>query len=166
MNKDEIRELFQDQLSELDEFENDIKKIRRLINLLIENFDLLKDDITEEQIGEVSSDINIKLSKIIAFIKDILSDSKKLESFVHEVKLLKRKREEKLRKNKEKKESEDLNQTESLKRLVEELQRQQQQQQKIQTFPQTPLKNPKNPYTSPPNKWDIQMNINKKSFHK
>lgn len=50
MNKDEIRELFQEQLSELDEFENNIKKIRNLINLIIENFDLLKDDITEEQI--------------------------------------------------------------------------------------------------------------------
>jgi methyl-accepting chemotaxis protein len=107
MNKEEIRDLFQDPLTELDEFQKEIQKIKDLINLIIENFDLLKEGVTDEQIGEVSSEINVKVSKIIALIKDILSDSKKLEAFINEIKFLKRKREEKLGKNK-KKEEDDL----------------------------------------------------------
>ena len=158
MNKDELRDLFQEQLSELNNFEKDINKIRDLINLIIENFDLLKDDITEDQIGEVSSDVNIKLSKVIALVKDILSDSKKLESFIHEIKLLKRKRENRLKRNNTKKESNDLAE------LIKEMQKQQTQKQ-IQTFPQLPLIPLKNPY-NPPSKWDIQMKNEKKTFHK
>jgi methyl-accepting chemotaxis protein len=100
MNKEEVKDLFQDPLAELDEFANEIQKIKNLINLIIENFDLLKEDITDEQVGEVSSEINVKVSKIIALIKDIMSDSKKLEAFINEIKLLKRKREKKLNKNK------------------------------------------------------------------
>lgn len=88
MNKEEFTELFQDQLSELDEFSKDIKNIKDLINLIIENFDLLKDDITDEQVGDVSSDIDIKISKLNSVIKDILSDTKKLKAFINEIKLL------------------------------------------------------------------------------
>ena len=98
MNKEEAMDLFQEQLSELDNFEKDIKEIRKLINLIVENIDLLKDDVTEDQIGEISSDVNVKISKVIALVKDILSDSKKLKAFIHEIKLLKRKREAKLKK--------------------------------------------------------------------
>jgi len=99
MNKEEVRDLFQDPLDELDEFIKEIEKVKKIINLIIENFDLLKDDVTDEQIGEVSSEINIKVSKMIAIIKDIFSDSKKLEAFIHEIKLLKRKRDKKLGKD-------------------------------------------------------------------
>ena len=95
MNKQEFQELFDEQLTELNNFEAEIKKIKELINLLIENFDLLKDDVTDEQIGEVSSDIKIKSIKLNALIKELLSDSKKLEAFLHEIKLLKRKRDKK-----------------------------------------------------------------------
>ena len=162
MNKDEIRDLFQEQLSELDEFENDIKKIRNLINLIIENFDLLKDDITEDQIGEVSSDVDIKLSKIIALVKDILSDSKKLESFIHEIKLLKRKREKKLNDNKKPKEKSP---EEKMKEIMEKLKQLEFEKSKILkggsvirkpiTYPMRPLENPYTIKTNP-NKWDIQ----------
>lgn len=100
MNKQDFQELFEEQLTELNNFEEEIKKIKELINLLIENFDLLKDDVTDEQIGEVSSDIKIKSIKLNALIKELLSDSKKLEAFLHEIKLLKRKREKKLNKDK------------------------------------------------------------------
>jgi hypothetical protein len=100
MNKDELKELFQEPLEELTNFENEIQKIKKLINFIIENFDLLKDDVTDEQIGEISSEINVKSSKIISLIKDIMSDSKRLESFIHEIKILKRKRDKKLGKDK------------------------------------------------------------------
>lgn len=100
MNKDELKDLFQEPLAELDEFTKEIQKTKNLINIIIENFDLIKDDITDEQIGEVSSEINIKVSKIIVLIKDILVDSKKLEAFINEIKLLKRKRDKKLGKDK------------------------------------------------------------------
>ena len=36
MNKEEAMDLFQEQLSELDNFEKDIKEIKKLINLIIE----------------------------------------------------------------------------------------------------------------------------------
>lgn len=102
MNKEEVKDLFEEPLKELDAFAEEIQTIKNLINLIIENFDLLKEDVTDEQIGEVSSEINIKVGKIISIIKDILADSKKLESFINEIKLLKRKRDNKLNKNKTK----------------------------------------------------------------
>lgn len=43
--------------------------------------------------------MNIKTSKLKSDINDIASDSKKLQSFLEELKLLKRKREEKLKKD-------------------------------------------------------------------
>ena len=98
MNKSEVRDLFSDQLNELQEFEIEIKKVKKLINLIVDNFDLVKEDITDDQIGDVSSTISIKSTKLNSIIKDILSDSKKLESFINEVKLLKRKRDIKLKK--------------------------------------------------------------------
>lgn len=108
MNKDELKELFQEPLEELDNFEKEIQKIKKLINFIIENFDLLKDDVTDEQIGEISSEINVKSSKIISLIKDIMSDSKRLESFIHEIKILKRKRDKKLGRDKKKLTDSDL----------------------------------------------------------
>jgi len=155
MNKDEIRDLFQEQLSELEDFEKEIKKIRDLINLIIENFDLLKDDVTEEQIGEISSDVNIKLSKVIALVKDILSDSKKLESFIHEIKLLKRKREKKLAKGKVTESNRSMN-LEDLLNSLRQLEIEKIKKQKYKDYTKEPLKNP---YTKnyPPNKWDVQF---------
>lgn len=141
MNKDEFSDLFKDQLSELNEFSTDIENIKRLINLIIENYDLLKDDTTDEQIGEVSSDINIKISKINSLIKDILSDSKKLKAFIHEIKLLKRKREKKLGKS-DKKET-----TTEFERLLKELK--EREISKIKIAPTYPIFNPnptKNPF--------------------
>lgn len=76
MNRSEVSDLFSDQLNELQDFEIEIRKVKKLINLIIDNFDLLKDDITDEQIGDVSSSISIKSAKLNSFIKDILSDSK------------------------------------------------------------------------------------------
>jgi methyl-accepting chemotaxis protein len=135
MNKEEVRDLFQDPLAELDEFANEIQKIKNLINLIIENFDLLKEDVTDEQVGEVSSEINVKVSKIIALIKDIMSDSKKLEAFINEIKLLKRKREKKLNKGKK-----DFD----LEKLMEELE-------KMKQIPITPNPwSPQNPWLQPP----------------
>lgn len=154
MNKEEAMDLFQEQLSELDNFEKDIKEIRKLINLIVENIDLLKDDVTEDQIGEVSSDVNVKISKVIALVKDILSDSKKLKAFIHEIKLLKRKREAKLKKNS--KEEVDLNE---LSELLKKFKDDQNKNKKI--LPKQPYKNPwENPYINkpnPPNRWDIQF---------
>ena len=154
MNKEEAMDLFQEQLSELDNFEKDIKEIRKLINLIVENIDLLKDDVTEDQIGEISSDVNVKISKVIALVKDILSDSKKLKAFIHEIKLLKRKREAKLKKNS--KEEVDLNE---LSELLKKFKDDQNKNNKI--FPKQPYKNPwENPYINkpnPPNRWDIQF---------
>jgi hypothetical protein len=152
MNKDEIRDLFQEQLSELEDFEKEIKKIRDLINLIIENFDLLKDDVTEEQIGEVSSDVNVKLSKVIALVKDILSDSKKLESFIHEIKLLKRKREKKLAKGKVTESERSMN----LEDLLKSLGQLELEKIKKQKYDNNPINYP---YTKkyPPNKWDVQF---------
>jgi len=100
MEKEDIKNLFKEPLEELDVFSKEIQKIKNLINLIIDNFDILKDGISDEQIAEISSDINIKSSKAVSIIKDILSDSKKLESFIHEIKLLKRQRDKKLGKNK------------------------------------------------------------------
>lgn len=155
MNKDEISDLFQEQLSELEDFEKEIKKIRDLINLIIENFDILKDDVTEEQIGEVSSDVNVKLSKVIALVKDILSDSKKLESFIHEIKFLKRKREKKLAKGKVTEKSDKSMNLEELLKSVRQLEIE--KIKKKYDYTKEPLK--KYPYTKnyPPNKWDIQF---------
>ena len=155
MNKDEIRDLFLEQLSELEDFEKEIKKIRDLINLIIENFDLLKDDVTEEQIGEISSDVNIKLSKVIALVKDILSDSKKLESFIHEIKLLKRKREKKLAKGKVTESNRSMN-LEDLLNSLRQLEIEKIKKQKYKDYTKEPLKNP---YTKnyPPNKWDVHF---------
>lgn len=136
MNKEELKDLFEEPLAELDEFAKEIQKIKNLINLIIENFDLLKEDVSDEQIGEVSSEINIKVSKIIALIKDILSDSKKLEAFINEIKLLKRKRDKKLGKDKKK----DLD----FEKLMEELEK----MKKIQIKDDSPWKI-QPPYTNP-----------------
>ena len=114
MNKGELQELFNDQLKDLNDFENNIKRVKDLIYLIIENFDLLKEDVTDEQIGDISSDINIKVSKINSMIQDILSDTKKLESFINEIKLLKRKRDKKLNKDKNKKDDSKLKSLEEL----------------------------------------------------
>ena len=155
MNKEEAMDLFQEQLSELDNFEKDIKEIRKLINLIVENIDLLKDDVTEDQIGEISSDVNVKISKVIALVKDILADSKKLKSFIHEIKLLKRKREAKLKKNSKDNEI-DLNE---LADLLKKFKDDQNKNKKI--LPKQPYKNPwENPYINkpnPPNRWDRQF---------
>jgi hypothetical protein len=96
MNKDEIKDLFQNQLKELDEFEKEIKSVKRLINSVIYNFELLDSNITDEQITEVFSNLNIKSSKLNSIVKDMMSDSKKMESFLNQVKLLKIKRDAKL----------------------------------------------------------------------
>ena len=132
MNKSEVRDLFSDQLRELQEFEIEIKRIKNLINLIADNFDLVKEDITDEQIGDVSSSISIKSAKINSFIKDILSDSKKLESFINEVKLLKRKREIKLKK--EEFENNDPNDSNSFKSLASKLRQHQQAIQKMKNI--------------------------------
>ncbi len=150
MNKDELKDLFEEPLAELDEFTKEIQKIKKLINLIIENFDLLKDDITEEQIGEVSSNINIKMSKIMSLMKDIMSDSKLLESFIHEIKLLKRKRNKKLGKK------DDLTK-EDLAELIEKLkQKFPYTQPYTQPYtPQQPYAPKKHPYLPPD--WNIQF---------
>ena len=156
MNKEEVRDLFQDPLAELDEFAKEIQKIKDLINLIIENFDLLKEDVTDEQVGGVSSEINVKVSKIIALIKDIMSDSKKLEAFINEIKLLKRKREKKL--NKGKKEDFDFDE------LMKEIEKIKKQNPPITNPWIQPKPQPyQQPYTSPnlpydPNKtWKINF---------
>lgn len=134
MNKEELKDLFEEPLAELNEFAKEIEKIKKLINLIIENFDLLKEDVSDQQIGEVSSEINVKVSKIIALIKDILSDSKKLEAFINEIKLLKRKRDKKL--GKDKKQNPDFD------KLMEELEK----------MKQIPVPDPwkiQQPYTNP-----------------
>ena len=157
MNKEEVKDLFQDPLAELDEFANEIQKIKNLINLIIENFDLLKEDVTDEQVGEVSSEINVKVSKIIALIKDIMSDSKKLEAFINEIKLLKRKREKKLKKGEKKDYDFD--------ELVKELEKMKQipnpwsPQKPIWVQPQPKINPYQQPYTSPnlPPNWKINF---------
>jgi len=101
MNKEEIKELFQDSLDELSDVSKDIQKIGKLTDLVFDNIDLLKDDVTEEDIVEISSSLKIKVSELSAVIKDALSDSKRLESLINEIKLLKRKREKKLNSIKE-----------------------------------------------------------------
>lgn len=155
MNKDELHDLFKGQLYDLEVFEKNIKRIKDLIYLIIENFDLLKEDITDDQIGDVSSDINIKVSKINSMIQDILSDTKKLESFINEIKLLKRKRDKKLDKDKNKEEDSKLK---SLEELLKKLNSGEIYKEKINpkitTFPNKPIKHPYNPN---PNKWDIQF---------
>jgi len=98
MTKDDIAELFKNQLVELDDFKLQIIGVESLINKFIEHFELLDDDITDEQITDIFSDINVKSSKLNSIIFDIKSDSKKLESFLNQVKLLKFKRDEKLKK--------------------------------------------------------------------
>lgn len=101
MIKQDIKELFEEQLKELSEFENDVRDVKKRINNIIDNLDLLKNDITDEEILNVFSQMNIKTSKLKSDIDDITSDSKKLQSFLDELKLLKRKRENKLKKEKE-----------------------------------------------------------------
>jgi len=96
MNKEEIKDLFQDSLLELSDVSKDIRKTIYFVELVIDNIDLLKDDVTEEDICEISSSFKIKVSELSAVIKDVLSDSIKLEAFINEVKILKRKREKKL----------------------------------------------------------------------
>lgn len=150
MNKEELKDLFEEPLAELDEFAKEIQKIKNLINLIIENFDLLKEDVSDEQIGEVSSEINIKVSKIIALIKDILSDSKKLEAFINEIKLLKRKRDKKLGKDKNKDIDFDFE------KLVEELEK----MKKANPSPYRPYEPYIDPYIKPktnPNNWKINF---------
>jgi DNA repair exonuclease SbcCD ATPase subunit len=154
MNKEEVKDLFQDPLAELDEFANEIQKIKNLINLIIENFDLLKEDVTDEQVGDVSSEINVKVSKIIALIKDIMSDSKKLEAFINEIKLLKRKREKKLKKGEKK----DYDFDELMKELEKMKQIPLKQNPWLQ--PNNPYQQPyQQPYTSPnlPPNWKINF---------
>lgn len=153
MNKDELQELFNDQLKDLNDFENNIKRVKDLIYLIIENFDLLKEDVTDEQIGDISSDINIKVSKINSMIQDILSDTKKLESFINEIKLLKRKRDKKLNKDKNKKDDSKLR---SLEELLNKINSNKTYEEKRNI---TPLKNDpfKKPHKQKPNNWDIQF---------
>lgn len=147
MNKQEFQELFDEQLTELNNFEAEIKKIKELINLLIENFDLLKDDVTDEQIGEVSSDIKIKSIKLNALIKELLSDSKKLEAFLHEIKLLKRKRDKKLGKDKKeptRKELEEMLQKFQLEKLLDQSKRRVEIEREKEKYKNYPIR--KNPY--------------------
>lgn len=148
MNKQEFQELFEEQITELNNFEAEIKKIKELINLLIENFDLLKDDVTDEQIGNVSSDIAIKSVKLNALIKELLSDSKKLEAFLHEIKLLKRKRDKKLNKDKKeptRKDLEEILKQLQLEKLLEQNKRQSELEIERQKYKNYPIRK-KNPY--------------------
>lgn len=114
MIKQDIKELFEEQLKELSEFENDVIDVKKRINNIIDNLDLLKNDVTDEEILDVFSKMNIKTSKLKSDINDITSDSKKLQSFLDELKLLKRKRENKL-----KKEEEDLDYVKKSQRMLD-----------------------------------------------
>lgn len=53
MNKDEFKELFEEQLKEIDEFNNEINRVKKKINNIIDNYDLMKNDVTDEEILEV-----------------------------------------------------------------------------------------------------------------
>ena len=90
MNKDDVEELFKESLAELDVYANEVRKVKQVIRMVIENIDLVKDDVTDEQIASMSSDVKLKVNRAIAIVKDILADSKELESFINEIKLLKR----------------------------------------------------------------------------
>ena len=96
MNKTDFCDLMKEHLEELDTFDSEIKKVKKLIYLVSDSFEFLKSDITDEQIFRLSSELGVKSTKINSLIKDIFSDSKKLESFLNEIKILKRKRERKI----------------------------------------------------------------------
>lgn len=96
MDKKDLKILFKDTLEELDNVSNDIEKTKKEIDILIDNFDLVNDGVTDDEICQLSSDIEIKMLGLDSKLKTLLADSKKLKSVLNEVKLLKRKRENKL----------------------------------------------------------------------
>lgn len=98
MNKlehDEISDFFDDKLKELENTKGEIENIVNTINLIIENSDIIKPD-SDEQLINISTDIEIKNSKIKSLLSEMVVDTKKLKSLLNEIKLLKRKRELKL----------------------------------------------------------------------
>jgi len=109
MNKDDVEELFKESLAELDVYANEVRKVKQVIRMVIENIDLVKDDVTDEQIASMSSDVKLKVNRAIAIVKDILADSKELESFINEIKLLKRKRLRRIRQDVSKAEEASIN---------------------------------------------------------
>jgi hypothetical protein len=96
MEKDDVKILSEGILEEIDEFIDKSKKIKKIIQLFIDNVDLLRENYSEEEITSLFSKIDIDISNLNSVLSIIFSDSKKLKSFLHEIKLLKRKRQQKL----------------------------------------------------------------------
>ena len=109
----------------------------------------MKDDITEEEVISIFRKLDIDVSDVNSSLSSLLSDSKKLQSFLNEVKLLKRRREERL--NKETNPADDYLSEESvneiLKKLAEERKRHKQTQ-----YPSPPSITPNDPFGNPPGK--------------
>jgi len=87
-------------IDEVDDFIEKAEKIKKILQTFIDNADLLSDESTDEEVALVFKKIDIKVSDVNSMLSSLLSDSKKLNSFLHEIKLLKRKRVERLNKDK------------------------------------------------------------------
>jgi len=87
-------------IDEVGDFIEKAKKIKKILKTFIDNADLLSDESTDEEVALVFKNIDIKISDVNSVLSSLLSDSKKLNSFLHEIKLLKRKRVERLNRDK------------------------------------------------------------------
>lgn len=97
MKPDEAKILSESLLEELDSLTNDINRVRNVVETFNDNCDLLNDDVTIEEIAEVFKQLDDETIDVSIEIKKIFKNSKKLKDFLHEIKLLKRKRLERLK---------------------------------------------------------------------
>ena len=98
MIKDEAKILSESLLEELDSLTNDINRVRNVVETFNDNCDLLNDDVTIEEIAEVFRQLDDETIDVSIDMKKVFKNSKKLKDFLHEIKLLKRKRLERLNK--------------------------------------------------------------------
>lgn len=102
MKKEEAKDISSSIIEEIDDFIEKAEKTKKILLSFVDNIDILSEDCTDEEIITIFNKIDINISDINSFLSHLLSDSKKLESFIHQIKLLKRKRDKKIKKEEDK----------------------------------------------------------------
>ena len=127
MKKSDINNLSDSILEEVEDFITKANKIKKIISTFKNDIDLMKDDITESEVVSIFRKLDIDVSDVNSSLSSLLGDSKKLHSFLNEVKLLKRRREERLNKETESGDSDDYLSSEYVNKVLKELSEQRQQ---------------------------------------
>jgi len=84
-------------INEVDNIIENSKKIKKILQIFVDNPDIISENNSDDEVELVLKTMDIKVSDINSIVSSLLCDSKKLNSFLHEIKLLKRRREEKLK---------------------------------------------------------------------